>query len=396
MVDEREPRTREETVPLTPGQPINLDVRNSSGEIRLIGRDREDILIRSTRNGDSDSQRRGSGRLRIDADGNNVAIRVDEIHGDARSGKRRFIRGVDDAIAGVEQAIAEIERAVSGTGWSGSRVSYDIAVEAPREWVAGLRVGLHSASGPIAIDDLSGHINVRTASGDITTHGVSGELTIQTASGDLRAESGGGSMTVRTASGDAQISGRLERFGFTAASGDLHLDGTLASPESSSIQTVSGDVELNLRGVSGASLTFHTVSGDANIKPPFEKTGRRQWRLGDGQGPQLEVKTVSGDLRAGANGAETMVANSHHLESTMPLVPMAPLVPQVPPMPPVASKPGETGPVQMLTSAETEPTAEPSDDLARLELLRALERGEIDVEEALATLDSIQSASSAG
>jgi len=50
----------------------------------------------------------------------------------------------------------------------------------------------------------------------------------------------------------------------------------------------------------------------------------------------------------------------------------------------------------MLTSTETEPTAEPSDDLARLELLRALERGEIDVEEALATLDSIQGANSAG
>jgi hypothetical protein len=176
-------------------------------------------------------------------------------------------------------------------------------------------------------------------------------------------------------------------------------------------ESVSGDVQLGLRpGTGGAAVTFQSLSGDATVEPPFRKTDRRAWRVGDG-GPTVSVKSVSGDLRARLlpGVAEPAAGDSRASAADAPTVPIAPVapVPPAPPAPPVppvapappaapapaatfsvgaASEPTSSAPVEPSTPVET--AAEGAvDEETRLAVLQAVERGEIDVEEALRRLE---------
>ena len=227
-------------------------------------------------------------------------------------------------------------------------------------------------------------VNVETASGDIATTGLRGEQHLRTAAGDLRLEAAGGDASAETVSGDISVrvdgsiglaiktvsgdvaveGGRVERLKLTTTSGDVRLTSDLgAGPHA--IATVSGDaILLSNRGL---RITAVTVAGDLSSDRPHTSQGgpgRRSLVVGDGAA-ELQFRSVSGDLRV----MDPEVSGN----GTDPGVPTPPAAPE-PPAPPV---PGA-------------PVAADATDAARLEILRALEAGEIDVAEAtdrLAGLD---------
>jgi hypothetical protein len=255
-----------------------------------------------------------------------------------------------------------------GFGLSLNRRSTRLLIDVP----AGTSTSIQTASGDVQASGLRGEQRFRSASGDVALDSVSGDVIAETVSGDVRVRiEGTVVLALKTVSGDASVDGgRVERINLGTTSGDVRVTSELgAGPHA--IETLSGDATL-VAG-RGVRVTARTVAGDLRSDLPHTSEGgpgRRTLVVGDGA-TEVQFRSVSGDLRIVDPARAEAIAP--------PPAPMAPSAPMPPaaPMPPLDSTPAD--------AVEPDPS-EP----ARLEILRALERGEIDITEAgnrLAALD---------
>jgi hypothetical protein len=254
-----------------------------------------------------------------------------------------------------------------GTGFvlEARRPGRRLAIELP----AHATVNIQTASGDVAASGLRGDQNIRTASGDLHINDAAGDLTTETVSGDIsiRVEGSIG-LAVKTVSGDLSVEGgRLERVRLTTTSGDVRLASELG-PGPHAIVTVNGDAALLSNR--GLRISAVTVTGDLRSDQPHTSEGgpgRRSLVVGDGA-VELAFRSVSGDLlvldpASPGNGSGPSAA-------TPRVAPAQPL----PPPPPTAPPPPSFAPT------DNEPAREPDGaETSRLEILRALESGEIDV-----------------
>ena len=129
------------------------------------------------------------------------------------------------------------------------------------------------------------------------------------------------------------------------------------------------------------------------MRPPFRRTDRRLWQSGAGDsGPRIDVTSVSGDLTAefaaAENGVAPVAAPAARRVDLAP-APPAPLAPPAAPLPPTptpGSTVAQTGGVS--EDAARQDTGPAQSEAHRLAVLEAVERGEIDVEEALRRLEA--------
>ena len=234
-----------------------------------------------------------------------------------------------------------------------SRREVRVVVELPEN----AAVDVQTASSDVIATGLRGEQRFRTASGDLYLSEAAGPVSAESVSGDIAIRAAGSvRLAIRTVSGDVAISGgQLERITVTTTSGDVMLASELgAGPHA--IATLSGDALVEAdRGI---RITARTVAGDLSSELPHTSEGgpgRRALRIGDGA-ISLEFRSVSGDLR---------VVGPGRLSFEFP-----------PPPPPVASDGASAPPAP-------EGTATPDGaDGTRLDILRALERGELDIAEA--------------
>ena len=404
---DREAR-REERIPVDLNQPIALEVHNPNGGVTVRSADRTDVLVSHVSPDFSGVLGDDETALTIDARNNRIEVRAHRHGGigwagiagdvdlDAVFGQitRAFRRGGSWATAKPGKARV----AVGGGAWS------DITIEVPLAMTG--RVGVHSASGDIRIERVTSEIALNTMSGDVRLMRTSGDLVLQTTSGDLAIEGATGRLTAQTASGDVHVTSvQSEAFDVQTAAGDILLDAMLAGDGPFRVRTASGDVHLTLRrSTEGgeeptATLAFHTVSGEAHVTEPFRKTDRRLWQVGAvNRGPRIDITTVSGDLVAGFVAAESAFTSAIPTPPAPPVPPDAPAQPSSPS--PIEPDPATVGwPRDDVDVAVTaaRPEAAPStaeEDAVRDAVLAAVERGEIDVEEALRRLEAVDSMSS--
>lgn len=210
-------------------------------------------------------------------------------------------------------------------------------------------------------------VDVNSVSADVDVTGMVADQSYQTVSGDIAIVRTGGRLNVTTVSGDAQVSADepLEAE-VNSTSGDLQV--TAPMLRATKLRTVSGDVQIRGGFEAGAMHGVETVSGDVDIESATGLTvevrkgidlggGPKQRVVGDGSA-RLRFRSLSGDLHVVGFGGEKAVKDQPYA----PPAPPAPatFTPPTPPTPPA-------------------PAARASDSL---EILQALERGEIDVEEA--------------
>ena len=190
-------------------------------------------------------------------------------------------------------------------------------------------------------------------------------------------------LTARTASGDTSaVAASLDEFILRSVSGDVALTAALTAAGPYRIESVSGDVRLELAlpaelagGEPNATLAFETLSGHARVDPPFRPAGRRIWRTGAAEsGPRIAVKTVSGDLIAKLGVGGTPAEPRATAPEPAPVASAAPPSPGVDVVPPAHPAASGVAP----------------DAAARLAVLEAVERGEIDVDEAMRRLDDAE------
>jgi hypothetical protein len=409
---------REDRIPVDLNQPIELSVHIPVGDVTVRATQRTDLLISHDTPdtlgdlGDDESE------LMIEVRNNRIEVRANSRAGTGWAG----IAGDVDLDAVVGQITRAFRR---GGHWSAAKAGKarvalgrhawsDITIEVPQA-ISG-RVQVHSASGDVRIEGVTGEIALNSMSGDVRAFRTSGDLALQTASGDLVVGGTTGRLTAQTASGDVHVtSAQIEGCHLQTANGDILLDALVNGAGPFHAQTASGDVRLTLRHTAGGEdpaviLAYHTVSGDAHVTQPFRKTGRRLWQAGSGDsGPRIDVTTVSGDLTAGFAITESSFVRASTPTSPTDDVPPAPPAPPAPPEPPAPlippaqpSSPTEpalrtvSGPDRELDLAVTnarsevvQPTVQ--EDAIRLAVLEAVERGEIDVEEALRRLEAADS-----
>jgi hypothetical protein len=240
-----------------------------------------------------------------------------------------------------------------------------LTIEVP----AGATTTVQTASGDLQVRDIRGPLQARSASGDVRLLEVAGDVQVETVSGDVVIDLAAPTrLTVKTVSGDALVEGgRADRFMYTSTSGDLRITSELGDGPHA-IATVSGDAIVATGG--GIRVSAQTVAGDLSSDLPHISEGRPGHRsiiVGEGS-TVLQFRSTSGDLRVvGANGA------AHHERSGPTALPVSDV--------------GDP-PEPLATDAAVDPP-DPVTEQSRLEILRALERGEIDIDEATSRLAAL-------
>ena len=193
-------------------------------------------------------------------------------------------------------------------------------------------------------------VEINAVSSDVDARGLTGEQDFRTVSGDLSLDGEGGRVAITTVSGDARL--------------------VAAEPIEPRVSTTSGDVEIIAPMI--RALTLRTVSGDADLRGAFDA------------GAYHNVESVSGDLSINAqagltvevkrgidlsgNGGRQRVVGDGAARLRFRSL---------------------SGDLE-LSGEHPQPTARPMPQPQQpnsLEILQALERGEIDVDEAARRLE---------
>ena len=355
-------------LPLEPGGTVEIHL--SSSDLQIRGTDGDRVIFR-TRDG-----RAVADEFSIDATANRVSIR------DNQSGLRL------------------------GSLFFRVRGAPDLDIDIPRSTTVQVR----TLSGDVVAEGIGGPSHWTSASGDLRVGVSAGPVAIETMSGDAALDAVTPiALTVRTVSGDLSVRApRLDLLNASSTSGDVQVQADLAAGVAHSVSSVSGDVEIAT--ASPVRVETQSIAGDVRVSGIHRSEGGRGRRtvvVGDGSA-RVSVRTTSGDVRLRALGpgaiaqpapaqpAPTQPAPTQPAP-TQP-APQAPVVPAAESALPVVAE-AEAAPNLVRRDAQPQPAAEaqsgaPSavDDReqARLDVLRALERGELDVESASLRLEGLE------
>lgn len=264
------------------------------------------------------------------------------------------IRGIDGDTAHVRSTHAvdlrhlvverDDRRLVLDAGRGGGQPrSGDLVIEVP----ASAEVVIEGDSVDVDVERLTGVQRFRTGSGDLRLLDVRGAVSAEVMSGDLDIVADGAiQLDIRIVSGDLAVqAGSITALRATTTSGDVRIDARFDGAGPYAIETVSGDVAIAPAGP--VRVDLRTVTGDISSDIPAtsgDGQGRRSVVVGRG-GPTVDVRSTSGDVRIVAARAQAA-----------------------------------TTPVAAPTAVEADP---------QLDVLQALERGEIEIDEARRRLEAL-------
>jgi Putative adhesin len=224
-----------------------------------------------------------------------------------------------------------------------------VTAEIPRD----AEIVFEGVSTDVTASGFRGSQAYRTVSGDLVLARIAGDLRVRSVSADVSIRADDPMrLELNTVSGDVSaIAPRFDALRLVTVSGDVELEGEFGSGQHR-VETVSGDLSVGV--VDGLTLEVRGLSSDTRVSVPHRSEGsrdRRRYIIGGGDGSLL-FSSMSGDAS---------VRPGRHQ-------PAHPAPPR-PPAPPAAPTP---------------PTGIDHDE--QLETLRALEAGEIGVDEAAARL----------
>lgn len=345
-------------VPLADGGTLELVL--TSNDLRLRGVDGDRVVVRAR------DLRDLADELSIETSPGRVVIR-DRGNGELRFGPLRI----------------------------GSRQAVNLDVDVPR----GTRLSVRTLSGDVSAQAIAGPSRWATASGDLRLQVDGGPVDVDTMSGDVTLEASVAiEVGARSVSGDLRLRApSLLVLNASTTSGDVDVVAEMAGPASHAISSVSGDVRLTTG--SEVRLEAQTVSGDIRAAGAHREEGgrgRRTLVVGAGK-VAVKARTMSGDilLRPGAGPARS-APPAPQAGSAAPDAPVDPVTPVAAPDPAVVVAEASAAPnlVRPGLATPADPASGGAGDegpreAARLELLHALERGDLDVETAMRRLETL-------
>jgi hypothetical protein len=382
--------------------PPRITLEQATGDVNIEGWDRQEIEV-------STDDDRG---IAVEQTGSHVVIRsrppktpVIRYEGpDPDEFRRHFVleRGIEGLASNIENIASDVERRVERSmRRMGRRIGAEIELG---HWAGGRNftikvpnrcdVNLRSSTGDLTIRDVRGALYLQTASGDVHLEAIRGPVIVHSASGDIRIDGISGKLGANTASGDISIEdANLEELIAHSASGDVNLEMLRVPHKSFDVKTVSGDLNVELPGDGRLTLQISTFSGDFHCSLPYERTesgsrrGREQNVIINGGGPMARFHSLSGDIDIMGSKRRSTDAPPLDLEQTSTEEPVG--------------EPTMDLSRQNAPQAGTEQTGEGSDDMsepegyaarqqASLEILQAVERGEISAQDAVKRLSELE------
>jgi len=337
----------------------------------------------NTSSGDIDVRGTDGDRVRITTQDPDDAFVLDEYVVEAGEGSLR-VRSPRGGLIEVNIGSFKWGRRLGGGGGT------DLVVEVPH----GARVDIGTVSGDLNVSGLDGEQRYKTVSGDVELDDVEGTIELDGTSGDVRLLAAGTvALDLRTVSGDIAARAEVvERLSVQTLSGDMRIEAAMAPGYQHTIETVSGDTRITTS--SGLTIEARTVSGDIRSDVPHRtsiEAGRRSIILGDGRA-SLGFRSMSGDLQLTGKGPLLATNEGAAWRGSTTAVSPTPKV-ATPAVAPAVKTPPLAPPAVEPTLA-VPPVPDPLEP-ARLDILRALQAGEIDVAtagERLAALDDAASA----
>jgi hypothetical protein len=303
-----------------------LALKITSGEVRLRAVDGDEARIRAT------FSLRAASDQEADELFNAVQLRVE-------AGRGRLALNEPDEGGSIARGLAQLLRGRSSR-------QLDIEIELPRQ----AELQLEVVSADVQADGLLGSQRYSSVSGDLYLTDMGGVLRVRTVSGDVTMRARGAvSLQTESVSGDLSVVAlRYESIAAHSVSGDVELEGSLAPGGRFSAETVSGDLSIGLAG--DATFEVRGLSTDISSAIDHRIEGhadRRRVIVGNGE-PRFVFSSMSGDIEI------------HR-----------------------ARRVDQAG-TSAATSAPATSPAPAADAVAvdEMSVLQALERGEIDVDEA--------------
>jgi len=274
--DQNDVETRIDTT-VTLSRSGTVDLQSFSGDITVVGWDRDDVKIHAT----------SEGQLRFDSSPSRVSL--------VESPEDRNDGDYDNDHTAFEISMPKTARLLVRS-LSGDIKLHDVAdVEA------------HSVSGGIDAANIASHAALESISGDVTVMHVTAGVRASTVSGDLRAKQITGEVSAQSVSGDIVLDDITSAFVRSeTVSGELHFSGPVDPKGRYEFHSHSGDVNLNIAGGGNdATLEVETYSGDldTSCSMTMQPTGngnrmgkRGTFTMGHGGGAHFILKTFSGDV----------------------------------------------------------------------------------------------------
>ena len=357
-------------------------LEQATGDVHIEGWDRKEVEV-STDDGHE---------IQVEQEGSQIVIRSrfrrERIDAPRKEAPHR--RGPDfgdlaDLSLGLEGIAAQVERGVVRSmrklgrrieseielgRWMGGR---DFTIKVPHQ----CDVTLRSSTGDLEISDVQGALYLHTASGDIHLENIEGAAIVNSSSGDISIDKITGKLGVHSASGDVRIDeAKLEELSAHTASGDIVLDILNVPGKGFEVKTVSGDLELDLPKNARLTAQLSTFSGDLDCDMLHERMqrgpgrGREQTITINGGGPLAHFASVSGDVNIHGNKRKTVEEPVG--EPTMDLSRKN-------------SPPSDAG-----SGDISEPEGYAARKQASLEILQAVERGELSAQDAARRLSELE------
>ncbi len=208
-----------------------------------------------------------------------------------------------------------------------ARVDYTIRL--PKD----CQVDVAFVSGSARLQGLAGQFTLRAVSGPIDLENLAGRLKINTVSGPVTGAHVqlDSSLTLDTVSADIVLADSLiPAIAANSVSGQVRLQTELgAGPYH--FRSVSGDVWLAVPVSAGCRVALHSLSGRLRASQPSSRHqvqgGWTRVAFGGGDGPEVSLHSVSGDVHLVTPGSEGEAEPEPPITEAAPLTPAEPVAP---------------------------------------------------------------------
>ena len=274
--DDQDVESRIDTT-VTLGRSGTVDLQSFSGDITVVGWDRDEVKIHAT----------SEGQLRFDSSPSRVQL--------VESPQDRNDDDYDNDHTGFEISMPKSARLLVRT-LSGDIKLHDVA-----------DVEGHSVSGDLDVANIASHAILESISGDVTVIHVTAGVRVNTVSGEIHAKQITGEVAAQSVSGDVVLDDITSAWVRSeTVSGEVHFSGPVDPKGRYEFHSHSGDVDLNIaNGIADATLDVETYSGDldTSCSMTMQPTGngnrmgkRGTFTIGRGAGAHFILKTFSGDV----------------------------------------------------------------------------------------------------
>lgn len=247
----------------TVGAAASLTLENIVGDIRIAAWERPDIHVVAVQRG------RTKAEIEMHQQGGHVAIRT--VHNRWWSSFLRWLGGERPPVV-------------------------DYTVDVPID----CRVHLSAVDGAITLSGLRPETRLSLVSGRVQAEALDGEADISLVSAHLEGKRLRGRAVIKTVSGNLRLEEcEFDSLEMDTVSGRAHVATPLSSQGSYHFHSVSGDVVLALPAGTRATVVGESVSGRVRSDMPasVERQGLGSWRATvNGGGVEVHFNSVSGDL----------------------------------------------------------------------------------------------------